>query len=804
MRVVILLAGIVLVVWVALQSFHVTYRSTEQLSYNRNVGELTGEREVGQMLESIRPNLAGVAFQIATYGGRTNTSDVIFELRHRPEDPEPLRHVVTNARAFGDHQLTVFSFDPIRDAQGKTFYASLRSPESVPGNAITVDYSNANPYEKGTASTMVLLPNARSALPTYDGTIKTHADTVFAVYHRVTLWEFSRLTATDTIREWRHSIQEHPGRYWFNLRLGMVAVLLAILSLRFRGRLATTLDRPTVLPVLFGGLLLVGFGVRLLYVRELPYTNDEGSYLYDARTILERALPGGDGLAKSPVAVGAFALGIAVLGNTLTAGRIVSVVAGLLTALPLFLLGRHIGGRHAGMVAAGIWLLASVPALFNAYGHTQSVQLLFAVAALAAIVWGIERHRWQWFLLGGLLLGVSVAARKSSLALGVPVLFLLLMNTMPWREKLRRILMVGVGFAIALAIFLGFVGMLYGPVGVRYATGVDLAKTSIEQLDSRGDLYATYSVKGILPFFRESLPVIFLSLVMLGRGLERSLRRYGWLASKAGWLVPLALTWRGGVFLQRFEEEVHFFYGLWPFWVTMGIVLAVLAIVPFRRSGAGSRAGDDRQEKFPVLFPVVWFLAVGFFYAFWVKFHANYILEFLPALVLLAALGAQWITRAFLRSRVLIWGLVALLTWGAYSASQSGYHFSHTGTFHGSSIEEAAEILQRDVPPGELVLTGAVIIPYRSGHHVPFNVAHPTWYGYGYIEPELRNVFMASTEEMVRSVAQDVRWVVRERLTEFSYLREYPEIEKTLAESFTAVTEIENLSNPITILKRTR
>jgi hypothetical protein len=55
---------------------------------------------------------------------------------------------------------------------------------------------------------------------------------------------------------------------------------------------------------------------------------------------------------------------------------------------------------------------------------------------------------------------------------------------------------------------------------------------------------------------------------------------------------------------------------------------------------------------------------------------------------------------------------------------------------------------------------------------------------------------------MVGTVVHDVRWVVLERLTAFSYLREYTDIERTLERSFVEVAEIENLSNPITILER--
>ncbi len=800
---ILLLSGVLgsIVGWVVFSTIRVPLVSSEQRAYNRNIGELTGVREVGQIFESIRPNLSAVSLQIATYGGRENTHDVIVELRERPEDAEPLRRVVVNARTFGDHQLRRFSFPPIADSAGRTYYVSLRAPDAVPGNAITVDYSNANPYRKGTTSAMVFLPNGREAPAAWEDALKNAADLTFQVTHRVTVWEYLRIAGFQRLRELVISLRREPDAYARAAKFASIGFLLAFLTLCFRGRVQSILSRPRLAPLFLGLLILLGFWFRLAYVQKLPYTNDEGFYLYDARTLLEGKLPGGDALAKAPVVVAAFALGVKIFGGSLIASRLVSVIAGLLTTLPLMFLARSLGTRRAGGIVAALWLLGSAPALFHAYGHTQPVQIFFSVTALAVLVAGLRQRRLSWIFGAGLLLGVSVMARKSSLAVGLPALVFLFTDATPFRERLRATMTFGAGVTLALALFLAMVFQLYGNVGVRYATGFDLAKTSLEQLNERGDLYATYSVKGILPFFRESLPVIFLALLAMGFSGERLLTRWGPFLSRGAWLLPLWLVWRGGLFLQRYEEAAHFSYGVWPAWVALGCALALVALFPRRR--AESPVTDtSAARRFPALAAIVWFVAVGMFYAFWVKFHANYLLEFFPALVLLAGLGAARLQFLLHRRRVLTAGFVVLLAWFAYVSAQSSYHFEHTGTFHWSSIMEAAQYLRNHVPHNEPVLTGAVIIPYLSGHHVPFDAAHPTWYGYGFIEPELRNVFMASSEQMVAAVSERVRWAVLERLTEFSYLREYADIERTLDSSFVEVQTIENLSNPIRILKR--
>ncbi len=324
-----------------------------------------------------------------------------------------------------------------------------------------------------------------------------------------------------------------------------------------------------------------------------------------------------------------------------------------------------------------------------------------------------------------------------------------------------------------------------------------MAKTSFEQLSERGDLYATYSVKGVLPFFREALVIIFLGLIMLGQGLERAVRRFGFIAQKLVWIIPVWIVIQIRLFTGRYEGEAHLSFGVGAFLLAMQIVLIVLALVPWKRK---KKIDEETFNKVWMWIGILWFVSVAIFYSFWIKFAANYIAEFLPGLVIASAFGCIWILNNY-KSKLLRLTLAILIFWAAFSSAQSSYHFEHTGTFHWSSIVEASDFLKKNVPLTEKVQTGAVIIPYLSGHHVPNDVSHPTWYGYGYIEPWLRNVFMASSEKMIQDTLK-TNWFVQENVTEFSYFLEYPQIKREIDTKFEKVKEIENLSNTIEIFKR--
>jgi len=767
------------------------FASTEQLFFNRSIGEIYGQREVGQIFESTKQNLSAVSFKIATFGSRENNKDVIFELRREVEDKEPLRTVVVNASSFADHQFFQFNFPAVVDSQNKNLYASLRSPESFEGNAITIDYKSDEVYG-GKNLAMVVLNEGRTGV-IENNAIKTNNDTAFTATYLVPAGEYLKLTGVRCVKNFIYSVRNETGEYKKMGKFIGFAVLLAGILL-FAGK---KLDKKNNFIMFFVILVLAGIGLRFIYVNQMPYTNDEGFYLYDARTVLEGHLPGGDAIAKAPLFIGATAISIAIFGHILSASRLVSLFCGILATWPIYYIGKRLRNRTLGIAAAAIWLLSGATALFNSYGHTETIQNLFVVSALAVLLFAQKKKKWHWFLLAGVLLGLSIVSRKSSLALGIPVLFMILLDDVSWRKKIENMAVGAIGLIVVICIFLGGIYLLYGLPGVSYASGISLAKTSISQLSERSDLYATYSINGILPLFREAIPILFLLFIMLGQLAEKLLSRINWLAARLGWIIPLVFAVICKNFVTTYETKPHLTFGVGAIWSLIPFLIILFAIFPLKRP---DKEGDTRIKM--LFLPLIWFATSVVFYAFWIKFSANYLAEFLPPLVLAAAFGALWLKNNFAGKKYWLAFIFVALSWANYSSAMNAFRFDHTGTFHWSAILEAADYLKKNVLKDELVETAAVAIPYVSGHHVPYDAAHPTWYAYGFIEPELRNVFMASSEKMQETMLEDVKWFVSEKLTTFSYFLEYPKIEEDVNKNFMKLLEIENFSNPISIYKR--
>lgn len=799
-------AGVVvalLVLTVAGRLVRLPYASTVQGLAGATVGEIAGSLEVGQSFESLRPRLRAVAVQFATYGGRENTEEVLFELREGSPTGSVVRTDRVSARDLKDHRMHAFRFASLHDARGKTYYAAVRSPRSRPGNAVTVDISNRNPYAKVGPSSLALFRTNRRDEETVAQSVKPHADLTFSVTHEIPAAEYVRLRVLALAEE----VQSDPRRFTLLALFASVGLLFGL------GSLVPALPRPFTdpakLPFVLGAVVLLGLVLRVVFAAHLPATNDEGTALYDAWTVREGRLPGGDGIVKAPVFVGAFAVGLAALGPTLANARLVSVLAGLLTAVSLLVIARATGlrGRWAYAVGA-LWLLGVTPAIFGAYVHAQPLQTLLVSTGLALLASALRaqarRPLLLAFLAGGMF-ALGLGVRKTTAALALPSLVLLVASARPWRQRAAAAAAATIGFVAVLGVLVGIEQRLYGFPGVQYFLGVDVAKIDPATTASADERRSAF-VKGVLPLFREGLPLLFLALAGLGAAGEEVLRRVRAgpsepSAARLAWLFPIALAWAGGSFLRANERGEHLAFGVWPYWVVLIGTLIAALLLPRRRASENTTA-SVRQAVVLLALPLAWIVGTAFIYASWIKFTANYLAEFLPPLTLLAALGARGIGTFFRPQRLVVPLAVLVAAWGSVIAARSGYAFPHTGTFDLSSLHEAAAVLRSTVPREELVLTAAVAIPFLSGHRVPFDVAHPTHYAYGFIEPRVRNVYLAPAEEMVRTALRDVRWVVLERLTDFSYFREYPEIKRHVEENFTDIREIENLSNPITILRR--
>jgi len=119
-----------------------------QLKGDGPTGEIWGPREVGQSFLGRYPGLHRIDVLMATYA-RQNSRDLYFHLVREPEPGIQLLQCSFNAGDVQDNAYHSFDFPPLERSRGERFFFSFRSPDSSPGDAITVWSTATDSYPQG-------------------------------------------------------------------------------------------------------------------------------------------------------------------------------------------------------------------------------------------------------------------------------------------------------------------------------------------------------------------------------------------------------------------------------------------------------------------------------------------------------------------------------------------------------------------------------------------------------------------------------------------------------------------------------
>ncbi|MBI3255661.1 MAG: glycosyltransferase family 39 protein [Candidatus Andersenbacteria bacterium] len=867
------------------QVLRVREQSIGHTLYTSNAGELVQGVVVGQTFLADKNNLSAVGVLMANYSNRTNTKAVEFQLREFPQVGRIIRTASVSAGAIGDNQVHRFEFAPIPDSEGRLYIFTLASPQSVPGDAVTVDLDTRDPYHRGAAYVIRNTGGAPVTLELLAAWGKPTIDVAFETYHTVPLREAMVNKVVGTTRHVMATWPQQRGRYDLLGRVAGQSLLILLVvwllaPLRYEYLSSWGKKRFHFLLLLL--FLVGGMLFRLWYATNLPVTYDEGNYLYDALAWRNGVLAGGDGYVKAPLVVAWVAIWQMIWGNSVLAGRLSSVVIGALTIYPLYFLARELWNSRIGLLTAALFSFAGVGVVFDIYVHTQPLPIFFATSGVALLLMALHGTTPRltfittkespsvsgWFFLAGMLLGLGVASRKSVLAIGLLPLLFIGLEGKTWKLRGKHFLMVGAGFLSVLAVFLFFAWYLYGWIGVQEAIGFNSAEDGINAVTAEeAEQVRAYSLRGMTPFFRESLPLIFLFVLGVGLTWETAIRHslqrlqarldksfhflIGYVAPKLGWIVALPIYFWAWGFFNEYEGKAFRFWAIPELWVVFGAMLVVVLFLPRpgreqstskqltaeeaeksqqpgRITGLqGTDIAAKRREEVPfwakfvtsALVCLLWIGGLAFFYMNWIKFHANYIAEFIPPLVLMAAYGLDALFERLrstlflakdypgleLLRRLGVTAVALVLFWAFFVSNYITFVFEHTGTFDQRAIIEAAAWAKQNIPSTERIFTGAAVIPYVSEHRISLDIAHPRWYAYEFTRTDVNrlNTFLPSAQAMVESFRQ-ARWVLMDEQTKFSFINEYPEIETGLARDFMAAKEFENLSNTLTFYQRVK
>gem|GEM_PF-1547032 len=213
------MVGLLLICWLSWLKVDL---SSGQPIYEEHVGEIYGDAQAGQTFAASYSGLYRVDVLLLTHG-RINTHEVVFHLKASPKEEEDLLKVTISAREVKDGAYFGFTFPRIPDSAGKTFFFYLDSPQSDPGDAITIGGKGGDPYTKGTA---------------YVNGSPTERDLTFVAHYQPGLLETTNI-ALDRLVENKPSIWGDQCLY-----LSLAFLYLALLGLLFDRMMGAGLSEP--------------------------------------------------------------------------------------------------------------------------------------------------------------------------------------------------------------------------------------------------------------------------------------------------------------------------------------------------------------------------------------------------------------------------------------------------------------------------------------------------------------------------------------------------------------------------------
>jgi hypothetical protein len=186
--------------------------SIAQVKHNKPVGEIYGSTTVGQTFISEHPNLSAIEIKIATYM-RINTHDVIFHLRSASNSTIDIATSTVNATKIADNKYRRFRFPPLIDSENKSYYFFIESPNSAPGNAITIWYNTEEDVYKAGSG--------------YRNHEPMEGDLAFRIYHKMDM--------LNMVSHFIHRMQQDKTFFLFYfLLMGTIVYLIVKLHLEIR------------------------------------------------------------------------------------------------------------------------------------------------------------------------------------------------------------------------------------------------------------------------------------------------------------------------------------------------------------------------------------------------------------------------------------------------------------------------------------------------------------------------------------------------------------------------------------------
>ncbi|MFA5239206.1 MAG: glycosyltransferase family 39 protein [Phycisphaerae bacterium] len=164
-------------------------------------------------------------------------------------------------------------------------------------------------------------------------------------------------------------------------------------------------------------IIVITAGIRFRF-SDVPLERDEGEYAYAGQLILQGIPPYLHVYnMKLPGIYAAYALILAVLGQTHTAIHIGLLIINAVTILLIFLLTKYLIDSFAGVFAAAAFAVLSLAqSVQGIFANAEHFVILFAVAGILLLVLAVDRNNMALLLASSILLGIGFLMKQHGIA----------------------------------------------------------------------------------------------------------------------------------------------------------------------------------------------------------------------------------------------------------------------------------------------------------------------------------------------------------------------------------------------------
>lgn len=740
---------------------------------------------------------------------------IFFHLRHGRYATRDIRTVVLQASDVDAAGLLRVRFLPVPKSAGRTYIFVLEAPRAQRGALAAFRQIDSSIYERG----HLLFQDT--------GEVR-QGDLEFALFSRqpriTFLWQSYRNLPTAPTTALLPPFLTHQAFHPTLSRAGGIGVLVTAGFAAALALLRHPPRRPKLLTIIG---LLMGTHILLHAPFLLPYpgVNDEGSYLMDIQNLRAGYWPFRDTLAKGPLFLLLLAPVALFLPHTLLPARLLVAGISSLEIPLLYALGRELGGRTVGLLAATAWALSPVSIAQTSQLFLQPFSIPLVTGALLVLLRQpkqvsaappsrarLLRTIFPPAVRAGILLALAYLTRTSSLAFVAPALLLCFLRQPRLSSGIRQAGLTLLGMSVTLGSIVLLMLPTLGPS--RAAVMFNLEAFLIGQVRGAG---GTPGAPHLLPPPEILERFTAYGAVLFRTGMPLVLP---WLAAVAGYatrLLRLPAAVGGALFLglalpllQRVYAANFFLAGdltlLGPALQLLTTVLVLLLGVALWWPRLSHREEPRRALRQWVVVGGAW-LALLLMYTFFGRFRQQYHAEFLPSYILGSALfltpllspvtrevrGANW--RSLLRPVVGLALLVTIATTLAFSFTPNRLQ-PHTGSIPHRTALDVARVLREHSAPREEILTAQALFTFYADRFLPFGASHPGWYleeRAGTVPPDLRRLFLPDKADLRRYVQErPIRLIAIDRRTREVYFSYDPDMQRILEREFRLLSTVEN------------